>query len=162
MGIKRFSRRKKSSKKGPTGSGNLNADGSFTYEPSTEAGLSQMTATYLREHYPEALFNMDVLAGINLSVKQGAQAKKQGKTKSWPDVFIAVARRGFHGLFIEQKKQGERVHLASDRTKFASKHIAAQATMLQRLRDQGYCAEFAVGFAETKELIDWYFEAGTE
>ncbi len=142
----------------PSGVGLLSEDGSFIHEPDSEAGLSEKTATYLRTQYPEIPFNIDVLAGINLTVQQGIRAKKQGKTKSWPDVFIAVARRGYHGLFIEQKKHGERTHLARDRTKFASEHIAAQAEMLERLRDEGYCAEFAVGFAETKEIIDWYLD----
>lgn len=142
----------------PTGQGILHPDGRFTYEPDSEAGLSEKTAAYLRDKYPAIPFNVDVLAGINLTTQQGVRAKKQGKTKSWPDVFIAAARRGFHGLFIEQKRYGERIFQAKDRTKYTSDHVAAQAEMLQRLRDQGYCAEFAVGFAETQEIIDWYLD----
>ncbi|MDM8521440.1 hypothetical protein QUF64_15440 [Anaerolineales bacterium HSG6] len=152
-----MSRKKKNSKrKTASGIGILNDAGTFVHEPSSEAALSEKTAAYLRERYPDILFNIDVLAGINLSVQQGARAKKQGKTKSWPDVFIAVARQGYHGLFIEQKKHGERIVQVNNQQKYTSKHVTAQAEMLQRLRDEGYCAEFAVGFAETQEVIDWY------
>lgn len=149
-------RRRKTLRTAPTGIGILNEDGSFSYEPTTEAKLSEKTAAYLREHYPNIPFNIDVLAGVNLSVQQGTRAKKQGKTKSWPDVFIAVARRDFHGLFIEQKKYGERIFQVHNPDKYVNKHIEAQAAMLKRLQQEGYCAEFAIGFTETKTLIDWY------
>ena len=149
-------RRKKSKHQTSTGIGILSEEGTFIHEPTSEAALSEKTAVYLREHYPKIPFNIDVLAGINLSVQQGVRAKKQGKTKSWPDIFIAVARQGYHGLFIEQKKHGERIVQVNNQQKYASPHVAAQAEMLQRLRNEGYCAEFAVGFAETQEVIDWY------
>jgi len=152
--------KKRSRLRPPTGIGILNEDGQFSYEPKAEAGLSEKTAEYLRKQYPEILFNMDVLAGINLSLPQGVKAKKQGKTKSWPDVFIATARHGYHGLFIEQKRHGERIYQVNQPDKYASEHVEAQALMLERLQDEGYYAAFAVGFSETKALIDWYLGEG--
>ena len=37
------------------------------------------------------------------SVAYGAQLKRMGMRKGFPDIFIPVARAGFHGLFIELK-----------------------------------------------------------
>jgi len=123
-------------------------------EPRTEAQLSAITANYLRSL--AIPFNVDVLAGVKLTMRQGAMAKKQGKTKSWPDIFIAVARHGYHGLYIEQKKWGERVFKVRSPNEYANDHILKQALMLHRLESEGYKAVFAVGWVETKWIIDNY------
>lgn len=58
------------------------------------------------------------------------------------------------GLFLELKKEGTR--LKKKNGDWASEHIKEQAKVLEQLRDRGYCAEFAVGFDETKKIIDEY------
>ena len=128
----------------------------ITKEPKSEAKLSEAIASYLRKNHPGVPFNADVLAGINLSIRQGSEAKKQGKTKSWPDFFIATPRRGYNGLFVEIKKAGERIFKVRTPDEYASEHIEDQAKMLQRLRNEGYYAQFAVGYQETIKLIEWY------
>lgn len=58
------------------------------------------------------------------------------------------------GLFLELKKGGTR--LKKRNGEWASEHIAEQAKVLEGLREQGYRAEFAVGFAQAKQIIDDY------
>jgi hypothetical protein len=60
----------------------------------------------------------------------------------------------YPALFIELKRKGERI-LKKDMTP-ANEHIAEQAEMIKLLRKRGYLAQFAVGFEQAKELIDWY------
>lgn len=59
-----------------------------------------------------------------------------------------------YGLFLELKKEGTR--LKKKNGEWATEHIAEQAKVLEKLRQRGYCAEFAVGFEEAKRIIDGY------
>lgn len=59
-----------------------------------------------------------------------------------------------YGLFLELKKEGTR--LKKKNGDWATEHIAEQAEVLEKLRQRGYCAEFAVGFDEAKRIIDEY------
>jgi hypothetical protein len=38
--------------------------------------------------------------------RQGALMKRLGARRGWPDLLLAVARRGYHGLWIELKAPG--------------------------------------------------------
>lgn len=58
------------------------------------------------------------------------------------------------GLFLELKKEG--IRLKKNNGDWATEHIAEQADVLEKLRARGYCAEFAVGFDEAKQIIDEY------
>lgn len=97
------------------------------------------------------------------------QKRQNGGRRAWPDMFIAKAN-SFQirektaisdpeyalkfGLFIELKRENTRLKKKDD--SWASEHIAEQAEVLERLRDEGYVAEFAVGFDEAKQIIDEY------
>ncbi len=43
------------------------------------------------------------------SARYGAQLKRMGMRKGFPDLFIPVARNGYHGLFIEMKSKTGRL-----------------------------------------------------
>lgn len=58
------------------------------------------------------------------------------------------------GLFLELKKEGTR--LQKKNGEWSTEHIAEQAKILEKLRQRGYCAEFAIGFDEAKKIIDEY------
>lgn len=125
----------------------------------TEAQLQIRVAQYLRYYYPDVLFHSDYGAGVKLTKAQAAVQKKQnGGQRAWPDMFIAHAAPNefdkYHGLFLELKKDGTRIKKRDG--DWASPHIAEQAEVLERLRQEGYMAEFVVGFEEAKELINVY------
>lgn len=138
----------------------------------TESDLQIQVADYLRLQYPDVMFHSDFGSGIKLTPGQAAKQKRQnGGRRAWPDMFIAHAQRQLlevkgngvlekaenrclGGLFLELKKEGTR--LRKKNGEWATEHIAKQAEVLQKLRERGYWAEFAVGFDEAKTIIDEY------
>ena len=65
-----------------------------------------------------------------------------------PDLFMPVARGGFHGLFIEMKRSaGGRL---SD----------AQNEWIDRLRAEGYLAEVCAGWEAARETVLEYLGLG--
>lgn len=76
---------------------------------------------------------------------------------------------GACGLYLELKKDGTKLIRDKDarkilkgETKLRKRgdwwdlHTEEQALMLEKLRNRGYCAEFAVGFDEAKKIINEY------
>ena len=76
---------------------------------------------------------------------QGAARLKnlqtEGVMKGVPDLFLAVARGNWHGLFIELKR------------KKGGKLSFEQTQWLNELTIQGYCAQAAYGWDEAKGQI---------
>lgn len=136
----------------------------------SEAILQEQVADYLRLQYPQVVFHSDTGSITRLTPRQGARRKRQnGGRRAWPDMFIAQASEnvdskdwnnkvrewGFYfGLFLELKKDGTR--LKKRNGEWASEHIAEQAEVMQKLREEGYKAVFAVGFEAAKKEIDDY------
>lgn len=75
---------------------------------------------------------------------EAANLKRQGVKAGVPDLFVPVARRGFHGLFIEMK-YGK------------NKTTSAQDDWLNALNREGYLAKVCYGYAEAVELLKYYF-----
>lgn len=134
----------------------------------TESELQVAVADYIRLHYPNVLFHSDFGSGIKLTKGQAIKQKRQnGGRRGWPDMFIAESvprcvdgswNYEYHGLFLELKKDGTRLHKKDG--SWATEHIAEQAETLQALQDRGYETYFAVGFNEAKEIIDEYLQNG--
>lgn len=151
----------------------------------SEAELQAAVAEYIVRQYPDVMFHSDYGSGVKLTPRQAAMQKRQnGGRSKWPDLFIAestVHEKGadgkwhfkilcrdflhqidhrsdkygsWSGLFLELKKEGTR--LKKKNGDWANEHIAAQAEVLEKLHQRGYCAEFAVGFEEAKRIIDEY------
>ncbi len=70
--------------------------------------------------------------------------KAEGMRSGVPDLFLPVARKGYHGMFIELKRR---------RGGVVSKD---QQQWLDDLREQGYHAIVCRGFDEAKEEIIKY------
>lgn len=129
-----------------------------------ESDLQVMVADYLRLRYPSVLFHSDFGSGIKLTQGQAMKQKRQnGGRRGWPDMFLAEPKETdglgsqdehIHGLFLELKKEGTRLHKKDG--SWATEHIAEQAKTLQALQDRGYETYFAVGFNEAKKIIDDY------
>lgn len=119
-------------------------------EERTQAAVAQ----YVRVCYPDVIFNTD-LSGIRLTMNQAIKAKLLRSSRSFPDMVFYEPRRGYCGLFLELKRQGEKVY-KKDGTLLADTHIREQAEMMEKLKKRGYYADFAIGFTGAKEIIDWY------
>lgn len=75
---------------------------------------------------------------------EAANLKRQGVKAGVPDLFVPVARRGFHGLFIEMKHG-------------RNKTTPAQDDWLNTLNREGYLAKVCHGYLEAVELLKYYF-----
>lgn len=119
-----------------------------------ERDVATQLAQYLQLRYPDVIYRFDLAADLKLTPGQARRHKIMHPKRGHPDLFLAEPRAGFHGLFIEIKKDG--VRLFTKTGKAASDHIAEQADMLDQLRARGYTAEFGVGFDDCKRIIDEY------
>lgn len=74
----------------------------------------------------------------------GGRMRAEGLKRGIPDVCLPVPRCGYHGLYIEMKRQR------------GGKLTEEQADKIPRLRAQGYCVEVCKGFHEAADLIEKY------
>jgi hypothetical protein len=112
-------------------------------------------ALYMKLQYPKVLYRFD-LAGLNLSMAQAGMNKAIQRGKGWPDMFIAEARDGYNGLFIEVKAEG--IKLYKKNFEAVSEHITEQFNCMDELRCKGYKADFGIGFDSCKLQIDQYLK----
>lgn len=119
----------------------------------SEQTLHEAVCRYIKLQYPNVMFNSD-MSGFRLTQGQAIRAKKMRSTNGYPDLVIYEARGGYFGLFIELKDEGVRVFNKKDKP--TSKHIAKQIGVIKELFNRGYWADMAIGFDETKHMIDWY------
>jgi hypothetical protein len=101
------------------------------------------------------MFNSD-LSGLRLTIGQAVQAKSMRSNSGYPDIVIYEARHGHHGLFIELKREGERIWKKDGSA--ATPHIAEQAKCMLELDIRGYAVGFGVGFEGAKTIIDQYLK----
>jgi len=122
-----------------------------------EKRLAQNIGVYLQTQYKDVIFRFDTGADMKLTIGQARSIQRLhgAKNKGYPDLFIAKSMNGYHGLYIELKS--ENIYL-KDGSLSKSKHIQIQNDRLTELRNEGYYAEFSVGFDKTKILIDNYMK----
>ena len=96
--------------------------------------------------YPALRLMFHVPNGGSRDLIEARNLKKQGVKAGVPDIFLPVARGGFHGLFIEMKRQD------------GGRLSEAQADYLQKLRMQGYQAVVCKGFDAAVSVIQAYLE----
>ena len=120
----------------------------------SEKTLHRAVCDYLRYRYPHTMFNSDLSGATKLTITQAVALKNLRNQRGYPDLVIYEARNGYHGLFLELKREGEKLHTKCGSP--ASPHIAEQQDCLLELRMRGYKAEFAVGFECARQVIDDY------
>ena len=122
----------------------------------TEKALHKAVCQYLRLQHPTVMFNTDMSGFGKLTIGQSVQLKSLRSNKGWPDLFIARRSGIYCGLFLELKAEGTR--LRNKAGKPATEHIQSQSECMDRLRDEGYAACFAVGFERAVSVIDTYLK----
>lgn len=80
------------------------------------------------------------------SVGTASRMKRQGMTKGIPDVYLPVARNGFHGLYMEMKRRDGTLRDLSPE----------QRDCLAFLREQGYQACVAFGWRDAVKILEAY------
>lgn len=72
--------------------------------------------------------------------------KAEGWKKGIPDLTLPVARKGYHGMYIEMKRaDGTEADVTTE-----------QAWWIERLCEHGYYAVWARGAAHAWQVIEWY------
>lgn len=101
-------------------------------------------AAVMVRRWPELRLLHHIPNGGSRNAREAHNLRMQGVKAGIPDIFLPVARGGWHGLYIEMKRRkGGRL---SDE----------QAAMLEALREQGYCAWVCKGANDAIELITEY------
>ena len=119
-----------------------------------EYQICKAISTYLKFQYPNVIFHFDY-AGLHLTKAQAGKMKEIQGGKGWPDLFIAEPKHNYHGLFLEIKKENERLYKKVSRIPI-TEHIQYQINQIITLNKKNYCACFAIGFDEAKKIIDGY------
>ncbi len=96
--------------------------------------------------YPELELLYHIPNEGKRSKSNGAALRRQGLKKGVPDLCLPVARGGFHGLYIEMKRVGE-------------KPTDNQKRWLQLLKQQGYCTTVCdEGWEQAVKVIEDYMK----
>lgn len=135
-----------------------------------EEKVQKMVCHYLKLKLPSVIFRSDTSSGRwEYNKKKLHEKVAMHSSKDFPDLFIYEPRDVTHsdgstkhycGLAMELKKEGTTVILKIGERKgklSTDPHIQAQAAMLKKLIEKGYYANFAVGYDEAINMIDWYF-----
>lgn len=109
-----------------------------------ESELQRACVRWFRLQYPGVLF-FHIPNGGKRNAREAARFKAEGVVPGIPDLFLAEARHGFHGLFIEMKAGKNRP-------------TPEQADAMQMLSASGYLCAVCYTFEAFKELIDNYMK----
>lgn len=108
-------------------------------------------AALQRDTMPELRLMFAIPNGGMRDVRVASTLKAEGVKASVPDIFLPVARGGFHGLFIELKKP-------ATLTKRAGQLDPEQRVMMGHLIEQGYFSICCVGWEAARDTILAYME----
>ena len=109
----------------------------------TEHEIQVNCINYFRLRYPKGLIYA-IPNGGQRNVIVAAKLKSEGVLSGVPDLCIPIAKKGFHGLYIELKN-GK-----------AGKVSNNQLTIMEKLQSEGYRCEVCRSFDEFKTIIDNY------
>lgn len=125
-----------------------------------EESIQKQICSYLRLQYAHVIFRSDFASGLHLTQYQARNHRSLQSGRAFPDLFIYEPSRGFHGMALELKKDGTTIILKTGARKgklTTDPHIQEQAAVINELRHKGYYADFAVGFDDAVNKINWYF-----
>jgi len=121
-----------------------------------EESLHSAVCTYIKAQYGDVVFITDA-SGVRLPIGLAAKFSRLKSDEGIPDIFIFEPKGPYHGLFLELKREGERVHL-KDGSLSKDKHIQKQNALHEKLRNKGYFGGFIIGFDHAKRIIDTWMD----
>lgn len=121
--------------------------------------LSTHISKFLRTKYKDVIFRFDTGADMKLTIGQAMRSKSLhgAINRGYPDLFIAEANKYYHGLYLELKADGKSP-FKKDGSLKKNDHLQEQQDFINKLKDKGYAAGFAVGLKEALDIIDEYME----
>ena len=114
----------------------------------TEDDLQISCVRWFEYQYPQVsmLLHHSPNGGAR-NIITGARFKKMGTRAGFPDLFLCIARRGFHGLFIEMKTMNKN-----------SRQSEHQKEMEKLLEGQGYKYFVCRSLEMFQKIIIWYLK----
>lgn len=100
---------------------------------------------------PELVLLFAVPNGGDRNAIVAKKLKNEGVRAGIPDLFLPVAREGFHGLFIEMKREDKRPKRGG-----AGGVSKVQQQWISALREQGYKVEICYGWQEAAAVLEDY------
>ena len=108
-----------------------------------ESYMQKIVVSYVRNKHPEIIFTC--APAVANTARTGRNNKLMGYQAGWPDLFFALARKGYYGLAIELKT-------AKGKVSEYQKHV--NATM----NANGYKAVICYSAEEAILTIDQYLK----
>ncbi|HLZ17588.1 MAG TPA: hypothetical protein VKQ08_11135 [Cyclobacteriaceae bacterium] len=119
-----------------------------------EDRVHAQVVTWLKLKHPTILFHTDAAGELMLESMRMRQGRLNIKGISFPDLQIMAAHRGYFGLLIEMKREGEELYNTAGL--FKNEHLSRQDCTLKALTERNYLAVFAKGFDAIVKIIDEY------
>ena len=113
-------------------------------EAQEQTWLFQWAQAMQALRWPELRLMFHVPNGGHRNKVEAARLKAQGVKPGVPDIFLPVARKGYHGLFIELKRL------------VGGKVSPEQEKMIGDLNKQGYLAVVCKGWNAAADVIEKY------
>lgn len=116
----------------------------------TEQSMVIHWANRNSDRLPELKWLHSSLNGIFIPAPPAIRAriinhmKAEGMKKGIPDLFLPVAKRGWHGLYIEMKRED------------GGKVRDEQKEFMEFADKQGYYAVVCHGYTEAVDTLEWY------
>lgn len=110
-----------------------------------------ITWAFLNEAvWPELSLLHHIPNGGRRDKREAMRLKAQGVKPGVSDLFLPVARCGYHGLYIEMKREHEG-RVSED-----------QKRWIHNVHAQGYAAVVAHGWCQAAEYIKWYLSGNVK
>lgn len=124
-----------------------------------ETPLQSSITKWLKLQYPGIIFFSDFAAGLKLTPSQANVRSIQACQDKYLDLTIMKPSGRYHGLVLELKVSNNDLFL-KDNITLKSDHVREQYHTILKLRSEGYCADFAVGFDDCAACISTYINTG--
>lgn len=116
-------------------------------------------ATLARQQFPELALLFAIPNGGHRNVVVARKLKAEGVRAGVPDLFLPVARGGYHGLFIEMKADG--LPIADCLLPIAPRKrkgvvSESQTSFITSLQAEGFKAVVCYGSAEAEAVLRGY------
>ena len=107
-----------------------------------ESFYQKVVVNWIKNNHPDILFTC--APAVAKSARQGHENRLMGYCKGWPDLFFAIPKKGWYGLFIELKTEKGKVQ-------------PEQEAIIERLNNLGYkamiCRSPEVAIMEIKNYL---------
>lgn len=127
---------------------------------SGEANIHRSLCAYVKRRYPSAIFTSES-AGVRLTMGQAMKAKALRSSRGLPDFWLAEARGGYFGFFMELKRSPDELYTCKGDLRIngiseGARRIREQLETIEELQRGGYFAAFGQGLKHALGMIDAY------